>query len=711
MTPHTSHRPCRGPFDVLCRLVCLLALLWGQGLGQVPSPSVQPPPFRTWLWTRQEDRPTPELTAIWRDWGITGIQCSPGDDPASGHGLELYLDQVVEKDLLSLTADELAAAHPHRRTRRPTCLNEAKVMDAALSDLTNKLRPFRNRPPNFICLRDEPSYTRLLSPADWCSSPSCLDRFSAWLTERWGADGIDAAWGYEGEDIDLLAASSTESARRRFFHATHDVRALVAWNDARLFADQTFTRTLTALAQHTRKQLPSIPVGFLGMEMPSAFGGYDWEVLLSELDIVEAYDYGAVRELIGSLARPGQRILQTLVDDQKPPEAAIQKLYSGFLRGDSDVVVFSSKEACDPEDPSKPSAWMQSLSPHLKKLTSADVQAFRRAATPQPKVAILYSMADCRLHWMTSTVQDGRTWVRRTTSHQTKHGLQSRTREAWTALLHDLQVPFRFVTHAQVENGVLEREDFKALILARCAVLGPSVISSIHSFVNKGNLLIADSQPGFYAETLAMREYPALDRLMGVAHKDRSHNFVGDGMRAGAQLAELPYPLAESTLTATTGRAQLTVGNAAVLIERNEPDAHTLYLNLAVHPYLQDRLSHGNRAAWLRTHLLRRLTHSGCVPVIRFQPDLKHAPWPVRVITRRADDGTLWVALFLNLATGSEDVPWSQVLTSPEVKGEILLPQAMGGRELLSGRSIEPASKLQVALTPDRPLLLRLTPR
>jgi len=503
---------------------------------------------RTWLWLEAKHPRTAALAdALW-DFGIVGIVVEPGDDVArlDRLGIPYYLDQVVSGGTLHVKPDMWKEAVTRSRAKkpddsRPRCLSDPAVLAAAEKQITDRLSALGKSRPAFVSLRDEPSFTRLLNPIDWCRAPASRREFAKWLDQRWGGIAhAREAWGLS-KDSDVLRWGGpdtstdpsatpplTSDVRDRFFHGEPEARELIPWNDARDFADTVFASTVDRFAAHARARLSGVPVGILGGQMPHAFGGFDWGRLLGSLDVVEAYDYGGALEIVRSLRTPRTRLLHTVFPPKEAPAAAsVHALWHGFFHGTQEAVLFKGDDIFPEGDVTRRTPWANSLAPTVKALASPRLGMWRRATPLSPQVAILVDMPSIRLGWLLDTRNDGHSWRRRLTSYATHHSTQARTRVAWIALLEDLGLRYTFVTPLQVDEGMLTRPSLQALVLPRNLALGSRTVARTREFLQRGGLVVADCQPGLYTGQLARRKTGALDTLFGVRRTDFRSNLDG----------------------------------------------------------------------------------------------------------------------------------------------------------------------------------------
>ena len=704
-------------------MVCLLAV---PGSAQNPN---QDPGFRAWLWLEAARTRDPALAKALNALSITGISAEPTEDFArlDDLGIPYYLDQIMRGGFLAIdkkTFDEALRQEGATANQRPRCLAEPETLSAGDALITKVLARLGKSRPAFVSLRDEPSFTRLINPADWCHAPASLHAFARFVRDRWGtADRIRQAWGLP-KDAPLgppgeasnpsptaLTPPSTSAIRDGLFHTGPTTRGLVAWNDARAFADLVFARSVKRWCDHGRATAAGLDVGILGGQMPHAFGGFDWEQLLPSLDVVEAYDYGGAREILRSLAAPQTRILQTVLPRPgEPAIASVHDAWSGFFHGTRELVLYSGDAVFQGKDASKPSAWARALAPALARMSGPKLAAWRRAREIPAQVAILTSMPSVRLQWLFDTRHDGVGWQRRLTSYALSHSTQARTRQSWIALLEDLGLRYVFVTPRQIQAGALSRSSLRALVLPRSIALSSAETARIRKFLDRGGLVVADAQTGLYTGRLARRSIGALDTAFGIRRKDRRTNLAGDKIRKSAARVG-NWPIAEPGLLGAGAVPLHTAGGVPCLLTGHPSGGlrgRTLYLNLLLLSYAEARLERPNDAAWLRKELRPHFQHAGLRPIVDLDRREGEPTWPVEIHARR--DGTdLLVALHLSLRSGAVPVPWSSVAKTPRIALTVHLAGTFAVSEITSNRSLGRHNSVEVEIAVDAPVILRLS--
>ena len=706
----------------------LIPLLWFFILGSALAQPTPDPGFRAWLWLHGDHPRNAALVEALRELGFHGISAEPSENVAHLEklGLPWYVDQMVGGDVLAVgpktweRAREASFEAPPRN-HRPACLHDPEVMARARTELVKRLKKFGPHRPAFVSLRDEPSFTLRLNPIDWCDSPASRRAFVQFLENRWGAAArIGEAWGLpptvdlgrdtgQAEPPEALHPRPTQVTRDLLFHGDASPRALVPWNDTRTFADATFAGAMADLAKVTRDQLPGVPVGFLGGQMPHAFGGFDWERLLQFAQVVETYDHGAVRALAGSIAQRNVRFLSTIIRSKKrSPRTSVHEAWHRYLQGDQEMVVYSSRDVFEDSEYKRRTQWAEALAPALKLMAGDRLAPWRRSTAREPQVAILCSMPSVRLHWLNDTKRDGLSWVNRLTSHELTHSTQARTRESWVALLEDLGLRYVFITPSQLEDGV--RRSCKALVLPRSIALSAQEVESIKAFYHGGGLVVADCQTGLYTGHLVRRPKPALDNILGIRRKNDHVLLDGDRILPRARRPSLPYPIAEPGIEAVRATPRHVDGGVPTTLVGTPADGQpgrTLYLNLLILDYVRDRIFAPDRATWLRDEVRAVFQRAGIRPAIRLSRSPDAPTWPITARVRR-DGEDLIVALQVNVIAGSIELPWDRLLESAPVPISLEIDGTWTASDVITGKELGTANEFAVTVPLDRPVMLRL---
>jgi hypothetical protein len=446
-------------------------------------------------------------------------QCPFYVDHLAGKG-DLFLHpEAVEADQKRLAADLLRF-----QPARPNCFESAEVgarLDRRVDEGVRRHAP--NHPLAYV-LDDELSVTRGVNPLDYCFGPECLAGLRRFALARYGSlEKVSAAWGRRFAKADEIVPPTTEAAREENAGRPLAELDFTAWSDHREFMERALAERLAELAERTRKVDPGAPVGFTGGELPSAFGGFDWWLLLEKLTLVEAYEGGLAPELIHGLKRPGTRVVTTwFVPDEAKARASWSPWddFDRVARGDDGAVIWSSGAIFD-ESGRELNAAGSALAETVAAARTLR-GALGSATRPPADLVVLVSQPSVRATWMVDSWVDRKTWPRRLTSYEADHSSSGAAREGWDAVAGALGLAVDWIDVRELaEKGRLARSGARVVLLPEISALADADVDRLLEFARGGGLVVADAHPLLFDERLRGRDDVALRRLFGVGRKRR----------------------------------------------------------------------------------------------------------------------------------------------------------------------------------------------
>jgi len=650
--------------------------------------------------------------------GVTGVCVDQDEDPklVAHLGLPFYIDHAAGKGILHLReADWKKCFSAYEKSRSPDDLVRpypllAGATRTRLLDLV-ETRVKRALPyhPLLISLDDEISITRFQNPLDFCFDKTSLVAFRKWLRARYGRiDELNRVWGSKFESFAAVVPPTTDQVRQRELAGTDMPLRLSDWNDHRAFMDQTLARTVGRLCDRARELAPGVPVGFEGGQAPSAFGGYDYSLLLQQVDYIEPYPIGGTRELVRSLCRPGTRRYETLfpASDARVPEMPVMKLYDALAHGLAGVVLWSADDFFASGAPDRLSSYGNRLAAELPRATGKPGRALAGATVFGGSVAILESQASVRLHWMLDSVADGKTWIRRFSSYERTHSTSQAARSSWIRLLQDIGYAFHFVTAAELGEGRLDRNT-RVLILPSVLAMSDPQVAAVKAFASRGGLVIADETPARYDRYLRLRREPALDEWFGV-ERDHGRRLIREGKAfPDAPRTASGTALCETGVAADGVSTAEQVGRDSVQIERSVDKGRAVLLNLAIVDYVRDRVDEKRAASCRerRSRVWRLLEAQGVLPVaiarVRGYPSVIE-----RVLLRRGKQRVLVVR-----ANCLESASLTRTLLDKGPQPmRLSLPVAATVRDFWTGKVIGRGRSIETKLDPLRGTFLIVEP-
>ena len=106
----------------------------------------------------------------------------------------------------------------------------------------------------------------------------------------------------------------------------------------------------------------------------------------------------------------------------------------------------------------------------------------------------------------------GATWQRRYSSYEAEHNRQLKVRNSWLEAFQDLGYSPQFVSSQQVEEGWLDKQAFRALVLPQSLALSGQELTALDHFLraDDSRMIFADGAPGRFDEHGRIRPPPPL---------------------------------------------------------------------------------------------------------------------------------------------------------------------------------------------------------
>ena len=409
--------------------------------------------------------------------------------------------------------------------------------EAFAKELRRHAEVYAKDPPLFYSLASEPSVTNLSAAADFDFSAAGISEFQRWLErDAYGTlAALNQSWGTQFKAWTDVIPMTTDEARLRM---KDGVLNFAPWADFREFQDHAFSKVLRDGGDYIRRYHPSAKVGITGALGPFAYGGWDWSRLSQALDVVECYDIGGARQIWRDLApgKPALAVIPLQSKDAGATEIALKGSAAEAARTAWDLALEGGPRAALLWDDSgderaprtlldsqgQPTAIAKSIAPVLKTLEGDAGILLSHSERAHDGVAVLYSPASVRLHWLFEAHQlHGDKWLTAwgaDSAAERRESTQLKLRESWSKLLDDMGLSWRYVSSAQIEKKLLQKGEshIKTLVLPQAMALSDREVYAIKQFVADGGRIVADAMCGRFDEHGKLRDKPALDELFQI---------------------------------------------------------------------------------------------------------------------------------------------------------------------------------------------------
>jgi hypothetical protein len=551
--------------------------------------------------------------------------------------------------------------------------------------------PYVGQRPLLYQLRDELSIGSYASPMDYDFDPHLLADFRVWLRTVYGSlDAVNREWETSFASWDDVQPWDTYEIkdRERAVLSAGKPENYAPWADHRAFMDVTWAQSLDRMRAVIRALDDATPVGIEGTQMPSVWGGYDLWRLSQAIDWVEPYDICGARDIWRSFLPQGATILTTIFGDDFPHIR--QRLWWLLLNGNRGMIVWDDDtgRAILKDQPDMPVtdrgrglaaviAEMKQAAPRILRLRRLD-----------DRIAIHYSQASIRVHWMFDSRQDGNTWPRRFSSFEATHSRIARVRDSFMRVVEDLGLTYNFVSYEQIESGELVNGGYKVLLLPQSVAMSATECRRVEEFVRAGGTVISVNMSATMDEHGRRLARGQLDDLFGI---ERS----GVGWRAqpaGGAVGELVA--FEPDIAATTGTPQRhSDSSVPALILNQVGDGHAVYLNIDMHDYGRLRLDPPGGGAY-RKLFGQLLADAGVSVPLRIVNAEDGSPVPcLRVWRFAATDGATLFAVMrnpeFNAASLKKDVGYPD---NSKIEVPVRIQVGLAGSESFVEMELEPWS-------------------
>ena len=353
----------------------------------------------------------------------------------------------------------------------PAFQNQMRTQFEALG---KKNAAFGNR---FYWFGDELSLTGYWSsPIDFCFSPDCMKAFRLFLKKKYGTPQKAAEqWGTNFTSFEQFIPETYPEARQR------KDGNYSAWADHLEFMDQLLCEYIGIFLHQGLKKGDADAIGFIsGPQGPSAYGGNSWDIQSLVHDGLMSYTIGGLDEIIHSF-NPNLVDIPWILGYAHYDEKVCYNLWKALQHRVNGAMGFSMASLVRPDGTLSRSG--QAVARYLPEITEGFGKLVLNPLKmpPSPEIVILYSQPSIRAAYI-------RGMAKRHTDLRLKY----------IQLCRNYGIPFRFISPAEIESGLLQKTpSVKLLILADAQALGDKTLEKCAAWQAAGGHLLLE---GAFAE-------------------------------------------------------------------------------------------------------------------------------------------------------------------------------------------------------------------
>ncbi len=569
---------------------------------------------------------------------------------------------------------------------RSPCITDPAFREEAAKTLTAKATVGLRCSTLDFTLGDENHF--VAGNWDLCFSDTCVADFRRWAQEQYGTlDKLNASWGSDYKTWDEVRPATLEECKK--------TANFVPWVDHRLHMESVWAGLHSFSRDVIREIVPKARVGYEGSDTHvGSFHAADYWKLAHAMDLNNIY----YRDFL-SLA----------LHDFAPPDMLMGGGWFGGYAGNRNEpfmrwfpwrTFFKGANSfwvwCGYGSAGSVMAFDVSLYPffqaacqEIHEIKSGPGKLLVTAQRRHDGIALLYSASSVHVGTYTAGLP-----------------AMNETLDALVRLLHDCGLECRVVSYAELAEGKVTNEEFKALLLPCAQALSPAEVAAIKRFASGGGQVIADLRPGITDDHGKPYDTPALDDLFGVAQgpEFQTGDTPGDELGLGSLVCD-------TALTVRAGKPRAEAGPAPVVVVNDVAKGRAVLLNFSLNGCLSPPAAAGEQfAGWqagepYRRFLLALLAEAGVVPSVTVEPDAPR----VEVSRFRAGD-----AEYLGIVQGLPYAP--ELYTNKKVPAPsarpvtVSLPRKAHVYDVRAGKYLGETNRIATAMTPGIASLYALLP-
>lgn len=402
------------------------------------------------------------------------------------HGLRRQLLQqnpdafAKQKQQYDLTKDK-------KYLERFMSISDPQVRKSEESKLWAVMTHLAKVRPLAYCIGEEDSITSYRAELDLCFAAPTIKKFREYLKKKYhdDLDALNAHWSTEFPSWNHVIPMTSDQAKAR--------GNLAPWAEHRTFMDSEWA-DLYFFYRHIleRADNPKILMGTSGTQVPTPHDGQDWSKLMPAFNWLSSYTYGHQDEMHLDFA-DGKPYITAATGYGISADKARHQLWNRLFHGNAGAIVFWWIAIQNP-DLSLCQAG-QDLGAVLAELKNGTGRLVFEADRQHDPIAVHYSIPSMQAGWITTGDMKA----------------YESALDAWWTALQELGYQPVFVSSQQIEQGRLEKDGFKALIMPRSVALSARELDQINTFARSGAAVLGSKcDVGTYDADLAQNVPPLL---------------------------------------------------------------------------------------------------------------------------------------------------------------------------------------------------------
>lgn len=415
---------------------------------------------------------------------------------------------------------------------RIPCLTDPGYLAALDKFLLGSAKVWAKYSPAAYSLGDESNLAGFHT--DICHSPTCLKAFRVWLKGLYPSlDELNKQWGTDYKNWDGVVPLTFKEAKSAGNPSS--------WVDHWRFMETNWVNFLKRNQTVISGVDPHCRIGLEGdMHSRYYYTGYDWWKLCKVLEFLGPYK---ITPSMDSFAKKGA-LVGTIFGAYSGSTEGMMKCepWNMLFNGGNFILHYASRYSLKGDlVPTMNFKWGAES---VREIKQGAGKALLTAQSEDDGIVILYSrpsiISEIFLPQITKAVES-MTGV-----------------EQW---LRDIQLSFKYISHEQLENGILEGKRYRMLVLPFTQAMSRRGGDAVKKFVANGGIVLTDMRPAIVDDHGRAYKSGLLDEVFGIkrdasgkVEKGATVSILDNGVISGFS-GELNFNKADGQVRCAKGRA------------------------------------------------------------------------------------------------------------------------------------------------------------
>lgn len=385
------------------------------------------------------------------------------------------------------------------------CLSDPHYLKAEkdkFTQIANRLKKYSVRE---FSLGDESRFggNRI---TELCFSETCVAAFHEFLKKEYGS--IDKL----NEEYESNYKKFEEALPVTYSQAKENPKLIPLWTDYKIHMENTWAGIFDKSQDFVRKTIPGSIVGYEGSDSKvSSFYAADFYKLMKVMRLNNPYKRPFQNHALDSFKEPGTILGMGWFGGFAPcrnKEFYRNICWSQLFEGANSFWIWNTTPGGTGSVVASDFSFFDDFKEcanNINEIKGGIGKLFMTSQRDYGGIGLLYSASSVHASALTSN------WP-----------TMNDVLNSWCMLLDEARYPFRVVAYKELENGFLQKNNYRVLILPFVQSISKKEAEQIKDFVKNGGTVIADIRPGILDKHCKPYKKGALDELFGISQDTKN---------------------------------------------------------------------------------------------------------------------------------------------------------------------------------------------